>query len=600
MQSRAGWYARRLAAMSPIEIADRLLQAGRRAIDARPPPAQPLLAPPLNLFPSLAAAAVKLGPHPEWQHAYEAAQAGRFAWFGVNWPPAARPDWHLDPITGRQWPRSPASKIDYRHDPAFGDVKCTWELNRLQYLQPIAALARATADQGPANLIHAHLTDWLDQNPAGIGINWASGIEMALRAVSVLLVASLIPLGDVLGRRIAQCLAATARHLARYPSRHSSANNHAIAEALGLLLIGRVLPHHPQGASWAQTGRRILAREAPNLVLPDGAGAEQAIGYHCFTLEMLALARLVDTTPLDLTAAGHFLRAMTGAGGQTPRIGDDDESRVIWSPPGPEPYALALQSVLGVAPIIAPPAHLRHALFGEPGAPARASDGFTHFPAGGSTILRTEGFHVVFDHGPLGYRSIAAHGHADALSLWVSLDGEPVLIDAGTFRYHGAGALRDALRGTAAHNTLTVAGADQSRIAGPFNWSHKARTTVIALDMAARRITAEHDGYQARFGCRHRRTLAAIPDGIAVTDQLLGLTPQPVAINFLVAPGIKAEPSRTGWQLGPLHLHHEGSLEATLEPAEFSPAMGVMAETTRLVFYGQLAAAPARFTLVRA
>ena len=62
------------------------------------------------------------------------------------------------------------------------------------------------------------------------------------------------------------------------------------------------------------------------------------------------------------------------------------------------------------------------------------------FPDGGYTVLRSgEGAEeqlLLLDHGPLGYLSIAAHGHADALSLVMHLGGRPVLVDPGTFTYH--------------------------------------------------------------------------------------------------------------------------------------------------------------------
>ncbi|MFG3757212.1 heparinase II/III-family protein, partial [Klebsiella pneumoniae] len=86
---------------------------------------------------------------------------------------------------------------------------------------------------------------------------------------------------------------------------------------------------------------------------------------------------------------------------------------------------------------------------------------------------------------PLGYLSIAAHGHADALSLLLHLDGQPVLVDAGTYLYHAGGAVRDRLRGTAAHNTLCLDGADQSQIAGAFNWRHAAKAQLIVSEEQA-------------------------------------------------------------------------------------------------------------------
>jgi len=89
------------------------------------------------------------------------------------------------------------------------------------------------------------------------------------------------------------------------------------------------------------------------------------------------------------------------------------------------------------------------------------------FPHAGYHVLG-EGFEtprevrIVADAGPLGFLSIAAHGHADALSFTLSAGGCPILIDPGTFAYHTERRWRDYFRGTAAHNTVRIDGVDQS------------------------------------------------------------------------------------------------------------------------------------------
>jgi len=198
---------------------------------------------------------------------------------------------------------------------------------------------------------------------------------------------------------------------------------------------------------------------------------------------------------------------------------------------------------------------------------------------------------LVFDHGPLGYLSIAAHGHADALSIWLHVDGQPLLVDAGTWRYHGAGATRDRFRGTAAHNTLTVAGADQSEIAGPFNWSRKADCRVLSLTDAPWSVEAEHDGYRRRFGCLHRRRIeTGGPLKFSVIDRLVGPGgPWPVSAGFLVAPGTEIRYEGGIWRIGGrLRLNYNGPLKAEIQEAEYSPSMGRIEPTLRLVFSGTM------------
>src|SRR5437016_1025254 len=124
------------------------------------------------------------------------------------------------------------------------------------------------------------------------------------------------------------------------------------------------------------------------------------------------------------------------------------------------------------------------------------------FPDGGYYILgcdfeTPEEIRLVADAGPLGYRSIAAHGHADALAFTLSLGGLEFLIDPGTCAYHGGGEWRAYFRGTAAHNTLRIDGVDQSLPGGDFMWVKQARARCDTWESsdAADVFEAWHDGY---------------------------------------------------------------------------------------------------------
>ena len=103
------------------------------------------------------------------------------------------------------------------------------------------------------------------------------------------------------------------------------------------------------------------------------------------------------------------------------------------------------------------------------------------------------------DGGPHGFLSIAAHAHADALSVEVRHDGIDILADPGTYCYHGEPEWRQWFRSTAAHNTLEISRVSQSESGGPFLWTTHARATTLAFDLAERPVqtwSAEHDGYR--------------------------------------------------------------------------------------------------------
>ena len=428
-------------------------------------------------------------------------------------------------------------------------------------------------------------------------------------------------------------LAAHGYWLRRYPSRFSSANNHCIAEAGALYLLGTLVPTLPGASEWGAFGRATLIDEAQRQIHADGVGAEQSPTYTAFTLEWLILCgatahRLGIPFPAAYTeriaGAAEFLRWLTDANGSQPRIGDDDEGRVLFSQFDTESYT---SSVLGCIAAslersdLSPPQrlpHLREAFFGQPPAALSAPVGLRHFAAGGYTVARS--MHggaaalLVVDHGPLGYLSIAAHGHADALALWLHVDGQPVLVDAGTFLYHSGGSWRDHFRGTPAHNTLSILGADSSRIAGAFNWSRKAVTRVVELDGDPKhwRIVAEHDGFLRDFGLRHRRGVERTgADSFLITDELLGSGGrQPVEIGFLVHPSLKIDDTEGQWTVRKsgqtlLAIEGDGQLAAQLQNGQMEPPRGWYSDvfghkvpTCRLAFRGRLAVGtPCSFSL---
>jgi hypothetical protein len=143
---------------------------------------------------------------------------------------------------------------------------------------------------------------------------------------------------------------------------------------------------------------------------------------------------------------------------------------------------------------------------------------------------------AVFDHGPLGFPPLAAHGHADALAVWLHVDGVPVLVGRGTEAYSGP--LRGVLRGTGAHNTAVVEDADQSRQVGPFAWESWARSrTVPCGEALAAAAAAEHDGYVGRFGVTHRRRLWLRGRTMTVIDSFRGRGAPHVKLWFHLAPG---------------------------------------------------------------
>jgi hypothetical protein len=376
-----------------------------------------------------------------------------------------------------------------------------------------------------------------------------------------------------LEREFFRAIQLQAEFVRRYHSDHSSANNHLIGEAAGVATAGLAFPWLAEADRWRDWGLAILARELPRQCHPDGVTAEQTFHYQAFVMDLVLqpvlLARhqghelpgeLLDR----LEAMAGFLYTAMDASGTLPNVGDaDDGAAILLGQDIHSPYR-SLLATCGV--LFNRPEFCRAAgafdeksawLLGPMGrerfeklsiaAEGISPPGSRQFPAAGYTVLRSgagaDEQLLLMDHGPLGYLSIAAHAHADCLSLVMHLGGHPALVDPGTYTYHEQPAWREYFRGTPAHNALIVDGKHQSVMTGPTMWGQRANatqrrwTTRPAFDF----VEAEHDGYERLPGRPlHRRSVFHRRSGATfVVDRLLGSGEHTAELTWHLAPGAR-------------------------------------------------------------
>lgn len=486
-------------------------------------------------------------------------------------------NWHRDPLTGIEAPRSFGKELNYRDERLVGNIKVLWELGRHQHLIPFAAAYACTGEPRYRKVVVSQIESWIDDNPYGRGIHWCSALESALRLISWAVVHSLLALRDgdsglfsagVDPGRLGRAIYQQAWFVRHFLSRYSSANNHLIGELTGLWVACRVFDMGETGERWAAAAQRELECETILQVHGDGVSREQAFYYHLWVMEYFLLAWIVGLRAKRafseavfqrvLTMAG-FLRAVTPVGGLPPQIGDADDGFVTrfsldW-PKDPYRDALAAVETLSEARVVASPLPQKAFWYGlctgqNMQAPDRGPSGDDPYPRffqeGGYAILGGGGLHLVFDGGPLGYPSIAAHGHADALNICLALDGVWWIVDPGTYAYHGERGWRDYFRGTAAHNTLQIDGRNQSEIGGPFLWLRHARARLVGGGSESQGVqwaAGEHDGYK-RLGAVHTRRveLDKTASRVTLSDEVQGKGAHELAMHFHFAPDVQVRP----------------------------------------------------------
>ncbi len=478
------------------------------------------------------------------------------------------PNWNQDPLSGVVAPHRTGTKIDYRDSRLVGNARNIWELNRHFQLVELGQAWALTGNARYRDSACALLASWLKACPYPTGINWVSALEHGIRLMNWYFAARLLGLQSGESREPVPGWQASiywhCHFIWRHQSRFSSANNHLIGEMAGLYVAAATWPCWAESRRWAADARRVLLGEMERQIHADGVSREQTTGYQMFVLQLVITAGLVgeecgDPFPLEFWTSVRrmigFLRSITDAGGHLPAFGDSDDGiAYVLSPTARE---RRLEDLLEIEEFFTTGNSVGRS---DHSAAAWLQTGFprpTHWPAGvvasrasfpdgGYFVLATnrgrpDEVMVVFDAAPLGYLSIAAHGHADCLSFVMSVAGEEILIDPGTYCYHSDPGWRDYFRSTRAHNTVGLDGLDQSVMAGPFMWLQRARPTLHQYTLGATRsvLTASHDGYlRLPDPVRHRRTvdLDAATSTIAVVDALECAGSHVVERSWNVAP----------------------------------------------------------------
>lgn len=533
------WLWNRLKCMSVSEIGYRLYQKGHAGLQKRgfftaSQPPKPALSAADNFW---IRRPEGVNPEPYMQLA-DGILAGKLRVFAVDYAFDGVPNWNHDASSGKNTPLSFGKSSDYRDPDLFGDIKYVWEPNRHLHLVPLAQTLALSGEKRYGDALAKHLYSWFEQCPYLLGANWTSSLEVGIRLINWSLVWQLIdgvnsPLfaGNSGQRLKDQWLDSVYQHchfIGGHWSKHSSANNHLIGEAAGLFVASVTWPYWPESANWRARAQAVLMEEALKQNYDDGVNKEQAISYQQFVLDFLlfsGLAARARGTDFSSDYWGclekmiDFIASAMDVGGHMPMIGDADDGYV--SQLSPESDFCPYRSLLATGAVLFNRTDFKAkaGVFDDKsrwllGAQAeQVFNGLTGdkkqlpmhdaFAKGGYYILGSDfetasEIRMLADAGPLGYLSIAAHGHADALALTLSVGGKEFLIDPGTYAYHTQNNWRNYFRGTSAHNTVRVDGLDQSVPGGNFMWLRHAHAECSEWRNNADEAVfcGRHDGYQ--------------------------------------------------------------------------------------------------------
>ncbi|MFZ1699212.1 MAG: alginate lyase family protein [Pyrinomonadaceae bacterium] len=497
-------------------------------------------------------------------------------------------DWHREPVSTKKSPLKHWKEFDELDTTETGNKKVIWELNRHQHFFTLGVAYMLSGDEHYAEIFAGHLSSWMDQNPPAMGINWASSLEVAFRSMSWIWAFHFFRdsehLTPALFKDALKFLYLHGRHIEQYLSKYYSPNTHLTGEGLGLYYLGTQLPFLERAEHWRKLGEQILFSEIGKQVKPDGVYFEQSTWYQRYTVDIYShfvILRALSgrnsagkgTEILEgrLGTTFEMLRQFTMPDGSTPLIGDDDGGRMLpLTDAASDDFrgTLALGAILfdrGANKLVAGgPSQEILWLTGTEGLNAYSAlkaaeprDTSTQFPDGGYCTMR-DGWSdtdncLIVDCGNVG--SLAGgHGHADALSIAVAMNGRSLLVDSGTYTYHESRELRDYFRSTIAHNTLEIDGVSSSEPGNAFGWTTRAEARCDNW-LAEERFdffAGSHDGYERLLDpATHERSILFLKGDYWIMRDLVKTAGEhDHSLNFHFDHGIETSIAENGEYVG--------------------------------------------------
>ena len=512
--------------------------------------------------------------------------------------------WNAGFQTDNHWPEEFSYSIKYKQRDDIGDARTNWELNRHFQFAVLAKNYFASSDAKYLKEFECLFDDWNNMNPFLWGISWTSVMEVAIRCSNWCYAYCFLVntnASQVILDKLRVGIINMADYIARHYSRYSSANNHLIVEAYAIGQVGILCNHKP----WISLAVKILTRELVLQNYSDGINKELSLHYQSFYMEAMGLLmRLMTKNNIDIPRSWKtmlnkmckYMSTCTGNQGEMVVFGDDDEGKILDLQGGLEhcPYVLGLFSCLldkkyipqvkcceNLAWLFSD-AELNRAQKKELFIPKLS----TCYTEGGNTILRSRDGRILIgiDHAALGFGSIAAHGHADALSFQMFIDGYPLFIDPGTYIYHCDLKSRNAFRRTQNHNTVCIDGKDQSEMLGAFLWGKKAECKLLEFSIknGETRISASHNGYEntkvVRKYAYNGGNKLEIEDDLSGTGTATGF--------FIMNPSasLKSEDNKAEIVLGNIKAYMRCSEKLEIRETEYSIKYGTKGKTSALVY----------------
>lgn len=460
-------------------------------------------------------------------------------------------DWQKDFRSGFVWEYIKSSSIKFG-EVLGADIKIPWELGRLQHL-PTLALNILNEDNEERknqifNEIKNQIKDFKNFNEPGFGTQWINGMDIGIRAVSIILTLEILNKANLndFDNFAIQTQNLLLNHLTLILGKlewsDGMRGNHYFSNICSIIIISSALIKNSLYNIYPILNFAIL--EFNNELIfqfnEDGSNFEGSIPYHFFTFEMAltALTFLNDLVIQDkyknenseiynfknikyysidfnfanqvkiintrIKEIGNFSENVIQNDFSTPILGDIDSGRYVKLI---QMFENEIEITNNWSDLISYYQSgnynldnlLKHYL--NPNPIILKSSLNHYYEDFGLYILKNKNYSFYYKCGKIGQNGKGGHDHNDQLSFILNINDIPFVIDIGTYNYTALPKIRNQFRSTLSHNTLSIENLEQNEIVSQemndLFWLYDK--TKSKFDLNGNIIKSFHSGFGKRY-----------------------------------------------------------------------------------------------------
>jgi len=403
------------------------------------------------------------------------------------------------------------NKIRTEYDWNNPEIEKLWLYN-LHYFDDLRSESSANRKEWHVNLIER----WMAENPPFSGNGWEP-YPLSRRLVNWIFWGLS---GNILNEKAKSSLNLQAAFLSRRLEWHIL-GNHLLANAKALIFAGLFFSGDA-AEKWLEKGIRIFSAQLDEQILSDGGHFELSPMYHAQVLEdVLDVINIFNAYPDTLIGnrariVASFSRISSRMLSWLETMSHPDGEIVLFNDSafgvaGSFLELFKYAQRLGISPLLKQKEY------------ERACDiEIRHLKESGYIRVDCGDMTAFLDVAEIGADYLPGHAHADTLNFELSIGSQRVIVDGGVSLYEDGGE-RLSQRGTRAHNTLMIDGADSSEMWGSFRVARRAHPYNLIINEESKEISCSHDGYRRLQGKPvHNRKWSFMNSGLRINDSVYG------------------------------------------------------------------------------